>query len=99
MRLRLTPYHQPEVQQPCVGWAERDPEVSGPAGREGASWEVAGEAGAEGVLLEDHASSAASDHQVSAGYVGRRLVSSWEEVEDVLEELVPQRLEGEDQQN
>lgn len=50
------------MQQPCAGWAEKHPEVSGPAGKEGASWEEVEEAGAEEVLSEDHASSAASDH-------------------------------------
>lgn len=49
------------VLQPCAGWAEKDPEVSGPAGTVGASWEVVEEAVAEEVLLEDHASLAASD--------------------------------------
>lgn len=57
------------------------------------------EAGAEEGLLEDHASPAASDHQVSARYVGQRLVSSWVAAVDVLEELVLQRLVVEDQQN
>lgn len=90
------PYHGPEVQKPCVGWAERDPEVSGPAWKEGASWEEVEEAEAEEEPSEDHASSASSDQQVSAGYGGQRLVSAWE---DVLEGLVPQRWEVEDQQN
>lgn len=84
------------MQQPCSEWAEKHPEVSGPAGEEGASWEEVEEAGEEEVLSEDHASSEASDHRVSAGYVGQRLVSTWE---DVLEGLVPQRLVVENQQN
>lgn len=75
------------------------PEVSGRVVKEGASWEEAEEAEAEEALLEDHALAAASDHRVSAGYGGRRLVSSWEEGEDVMEGLVLQRLEVEDQQN
>lgn len=54
------------------------------------------EVGAEEVLLEDHASSAAFDLQVSAECGEQRLVSSWE---DALGKLVPQRLEVEDQQN
>lgn len=73
--------------------------MTGHAVKEGASWEEVEEVGAEEVLLEDHALSAAADHRVSAGYGGRRLVSSWEEGEDVLEGLVLQRLEVEDQQN
>lgn len=70
--------------------------MSGPAGKEGASWEEVEEAGAEEAPLEDHASSGASDQQVSAGYGGQRLVSAWE---DVLEGLVLQRWVVEDQQN
>lgn len=50
------------MQQPCSEWAEKHPEVSGPAGEEGASWEEVEEAGEEEVLSEDHASSEASDH-------------------------------------
>lgn len=84
------------VQHPCAGWAEKHPEVSGPAGMEGASWEEAEEAGAEEVLSEVHASSAASEHLVSAEYGGQMLVSTWEDVE---EGLVPQRLVVKDQQN
>lgn len=47
-----------------------------PAAEEGASWEEAEEGVAEEGLWEDHASSAASDLQVSAGCVGQKLVSS-----------------------
>lgn len=93
------PYHQPEVQQPCVGWVEKDPEVSGPARKETASWEEVEVAVVEVVLSGDHASSAVSDHQVSAGYEGQRLASTWEGGVDVLEALVPQRLVVEAQQN
>lgn len=71
----------------------------GPAGKEEASWVEVEEVGAKEVLLEDHASSATSDHLVSAGCVEQRLVSSWEEEEDVLEELVPQKLVAGVQQN
>lgn len=91
------PYHQPEVEQPWVGWAERVPEALGPAGKEGASWVEVEEVEAKEVLLEDHASSVTSDHLVFAEYVEQKPVSSWEE-EDVLEELVPQRLVVEVQQ-
>lgn len=99
MRAGLTPWrpcHGPEAQQPCAGWAERHPEVSGPAGEEGASWEEVEEAEAEEEQSEDRASSAASDQQVFAGYGGQRLVSAWE---DVLEGLVLQKQVVEDQQN
>lgn len=45
-----------------MAWAEEHPEGSGPAAKEGASWGEVEEAGAVEVLLEDRASSAASDH-------------------------------------
>lgn len=50
---------EPEVEQP---WAEMVPEALGPAGKEGASWVEVEEVVAKEVLLEDHASSVASDH-------------------------------------
>lgn len=51
----------PEAQQPCAGWAEGQAEVLGPVRAEGAPWEAEEEAEVEAVLLEVHASSAASD--------------------------------------
>lgn len=56
------PENPPEEQQSCAGWAERQAEVLGPARVEGAPWEEEEEAEVEEVLLEVHASSAASDH-------------------------------------
>lgn len=52
----------PEVEQPWAGWAEKVLEALGPAGKEGASWVEVEEVVAKEVLLEDHASSVASDH-------------------------------------
>lgn len=51
----------------CVAWAEKDPEVSGPARKEVAPWEEVEEAGVEEVLPAVHASSAASDHLLTCG--------------------------------
>lgn len=53
---------EPEVEQPWAGWAEMVPEALGPAGKEEASWVEVEEVVAKEVLLEDHASSVASDH-------------------------------------
>lgn len=40
------PFHRSEKLQTCVGLAEKDPEASGPAGKEEASWGVEEEVGA-----------------------------------------------------
>lgn len=53
--------HPPEGQHSCAGWPEGPAEVWGPERAGGAPWGAEEGAEVEEVLLEVHASSAASD--------------------------------------